>query len=810
MMGDEDFYYSEFELLSQVKETQAVTAWRINYKNGNEPATLWVGKQSVSNQEEKERVRGRMHYFKSLKGDNIIDILVYGFDKEKRPFYITEPFDTKGEITAATTDVSSQREAERRFMQIVKILSSFHKEKVYFGNLTPDSFLLARDGTVKLCTFLSAFKGIDLEDSYNLKYLNCFAPEILNAHEEIEPVQDVYTLGILAYWFFVGKFPYKITTEPSLEYEGSYKKTAQKFAEYHPWLILFLEKSLSFMSAKRFKNCDDALRFIFDYRSKKLLMENMPVDSKDSVAIGGNDSPIIFTHSADVETVNFISTKKIRYIYVSYFFLTLILLILLFLNAKYVDEQKILLIQSDKVLTYSELNKIKSWIRDKKLIEVFRSVEKLSESEDPLVLHFLSELALETKNLNRGNAKYKISEVLGEAIKTRLRSSNLEYTNKLFDFYLTRNTGYLYVKELLILCNKSLPKENLVKNWSKLIEIDAGLATGLFYAKQLDAQIIGEEFIENYEYEEIEEKLFNSYFLKKRFLTDLNYETFNNLSFYAKLFLLDNLSGIFNTVSLSKIDTLKVNDIRVILPYLALTNNPAFKEVRGYAKKESFLPRLSNIYLNILERNTSIESENKIALINAAFGILNRYNLKTIANWINVDSTNALLALLVDKNLDRMKVEVLEIYDVVAARNDGNKVLANFKEWVRKKFWKDRASIVKLIGMVTYEDYFEIEDFANYMIPIKDKLIKAEFLKFLYKSDCKSLVIGGLEAFGDEVSAGDYLVLLRHSNVEVRKYVIPKIDTNNLAAFKIIKDAYNDENDESVKALYDKYINFEQ
>lgn len=808
-MSEDNFYYQDFELLSELSETHSLRAWRINYEKENKPATLWASKFSIDDEDLKKSVRTRLHYFKSLNSDNLLKIHAYGYDKDSRPFYITDPFDTKGILEPATIDPSSQREAERRFMQILKVISRLQKDNIYFGNLNPNSFILTRDGTIQICSYVPNIFPVDLSDIYSSKVSNCFAPELLETYSEANEKHDVYSLGMIAYWLFAAEYPYKISQENILEYSGSYKKNAKNLSLYHPWLLEFLEKTISFNIGNRFENSEEALRFIYDYRNKKLISETLPTEISEEKTKSKVKPPTIYTHGNKKIIALPDSNKfRIRKIHLTYISLLLVIGLLISLDFRRKIEDKIALIQSEKVLTFSELNNIKNLIDKNMFQSVKRSIEELVSSEDPLVVNFLSEIAEKVAVIDDNVQRASLLKKINSGFINRINKENLVNTYEVYSNYLEFSKKFIeskkalpvWYKSFVVISNLELPINERQTAWESLLNSNSKISGALFLANNYDKikfDKVLEEFLNNNLYKLV------------YFNFGISFNSYVNTTNIAKGFLHPEYSKLFSEYLKNNIEKLSKDDIKTILPELAIRSDENFTILNDYSKRKGFFSNINQVFLEIIKNNLNLDRSRKKALLNFAFGKVNIEDVKTVSNWMHIDSSKVLLALLVNKELENNtkegKLSFSDIFDLISARNYGLQPMEDYAKWIRDNYWDKRGEIAPLLCMVTYPNFFKLEDFNSILKSQKDGLLKAKFLKTALKSKVSELVLSSLEVFKEEITLGDLLVLLKHPSTEVRIKVISKISTNDLTALKIVKDSYKKEKNLDVIKAYKKY-----
>jgi len=144
----------------------------------------------------------------ALRHPNIINVLDYGFDAERQPFFTMELLEDARIITTAA---SQQPKAEqvRLLLQLLQALAYLHRRGVIHRDLKPGNVLVTREGQVKVLDF-----GIaqDMSDS-RIRHapagtLIYIAPEIL-LDQPASVQSDLYAFGVIAYEIFTEHLPFE-------------------------------------------------------------------------------------------------------------------------------------------------------------------------------------------------------------------------------------------------------------------------------------------------------------------------------------------------------------------------------------------------------------------------------------------------------------------------------------------------------------------------------------------------------------------------------------------------------------------------
>lgn len=140
----------------------------------------------------------------SLRHPNIISVLDYGFDDERRPYFTMNLLDKPRNIVAAAAGIG---DAERvnLLLQFLQALAYLHRRGIIHRDLKPTNILVTAENQVKVVDFgLAVEHGQANETAGTLSYM---APEVLR-QEGASKLSDLYAAGVIAYEMFAGVHPH--------------------------------------------------------------------------------------------------------------------------------------------------------------------------------------------------------------------------------------------------------------------------------------------------------------------------------------------------------------------------------------------------------------------------------------------------------------------------------------------------------------------------------------------------------------------------------------------------------------------------
>ena len=143
----------------------------------------------------------------SLRHPNITNVLDYGFDEDRAPYFTMEFEESAKTIIAASHDAALAVQIDL-LVQVLRALAYMHRLGVIHRDLKPDNVLVVR-GQVKVLDFgLSVHRSAVERDPRGLSgTLAYMAPETLRGEPASEH-SDLYAVGMIAYEMLLGRYPF--------------------------------------------------------------------------------------------------------------------------------------------------------------------------------------------------------------------------------------------------------------------------------------------------------------------------------------------------------------------------------------------------------------------------------------------------------------------------------------------------------------------------------------------------------------------------------------------------------------------------
>ena len=148
----------------------------------------------------------------SLRHPNIISVLDYGFDEERRPYF------TMDYLMGAKTILDAGQRLDdlgkvRLIQQMLQALAYLHRRGILHRDLKPANVLVTYR-TVRILDFgLATTQKSTMQAAGSIPYI---APEVWEDEPHSEAA-DLYAVGIIAFELFAGSHPFDVNSPRFLE-----------------------------------------------------------------------------------------------------------------------------------------------------------------------------------------------------------------------------------------------------------------------------------------------------------------------------------------------------------------------------------------------------------------------------------------------------------------------------------------------------------------------------------------------------------------------------------------------------------------
>jgi tetratricopeptide (TPR) repeat protein len=143
----------------------------------------------------------------SLHHPHVIQVLDYGFDEDRKPYFTMNLIDQPRTILQAGRGQPLRAKCDL-LIQMLEALAYIHRRGIVHRDLKPDNALVTTDGEVKVLDFglAALYEHLPPADeiSGTLAYM---APEVFRG-EKVSAATDFYAVGVIAHEMLTGYHPY--------------------------------------------------------------------------------------------------------------------------------------------------------------------------------------------------------------------------------------------------------------------------------------------------------------------------------------------------------------------------------------------------------------------------------------------------------------------------------------------------------------------------------------------------------------------------------------------------------------------------
>jgi len=191
------------------RATDRLTGQTIALKQVNVPTKqLAFASQSDDNQDSSALRLALAQEFRvlaTLRHPNIVSVLDYGFTSDNQPFFTMSLLEDSQDIVGFTQSQPIEAKVSL-LIQTLQALQYLHRRGIMHRDLKPANVQVIVDGTVKVLDFGLSVKSNQTNGVVGtLAYM---APEILTTQIATK-TSDIYSVGMLAYEIFLGKYPFE-------------------------------------------------------------------------------------------------------------------------------------------------------------------------------------------------------------------------------------------------------------------------------------------------------------------------------------------------------------------------------------------------------------------------------------------------------------------------------------------------------------------------------------------------------------------------------------------------------------------------
>lgn len=792
-----------FTLEAHLASTRSADLHRAFRKSDGERVGLWILRQPlVSGSTAARRFINRLELL-SQPGSPVRTLESYGVDSAGVAFAVVSV--PRGEPITGGAPLEA-KEAERRFLQCLRIVELLHRAGLVCGDICDSSFWMNDDGAVELLGVLGSFDAEAASTAVlpPLDTLHYVAPE-QRSGGGVEQASDVYSLGVLAYRLYTGAFPGEVST---ILMGGVLDllsiKPLSAYNDSTPfWVEEVVLRCLEPQPVKRFSSAGELIEAIREVKEEGRLSASLPVPSQPSPRrelVAPSVDPLVqqsfgkipveeekVVNKAPVQKGKKRSHRSIRLMIAGLSLLTTAFVV--------VVGDMVLRNRAPKAVTPSELtthreaagsDQLKQAIdvvshKGSSLQEKETYLDQISRSDDPLSHDILVKSA-------RDGASPEERMLAEKAIFQRTRRLGFGKAASQVESWLARYaatgalpSGYEAVLKAL---NVTLPiaARNSV--------MQAAYSQAQEMALKLEAAVA----LDSPNPEQFQLALASS-------VGDaLARKDAANRSALALIYAHPLLAVTFEKDLEVVRDKVSDEELLWVLEILVQRSDVLSKGLLQYLVDKRELSPIREQYLVYLLGRTDIPVDIASALVRLAANQISVADLRVIGGWFDMTAPRVLLAVLVQAEDAEL---VREAFDLLAGRPVESEPSDTLLRWIKSNKWAQRAEYARAVGVFALLDKVQPVEFERATRAVE--LISAEpsLVQAIMDSNSPTAIRVVAERHADKMGLGLLLQLLRHEDKGVRIIGVRHLKGyNDLGALKFIIDNYEREKDPEVRKVY--------
>ncbi len=777
--GFEEYFSIENHLLS----TRTADAYKVIELSKNLPASLWTLRQPLGKGTPGvKRFLNRMHKIQSLD-PKVSEMVSFGVDANGIAFAVFPSFSPVRIIDGVT----ESHEAERRFVSSVRLIESLHKAEVVCGDIGPSSFVVARDGDVRLVGVLGSFDG-EVEGTSMVPPADTLAYLSPEQRTGCAPdkISDVFALGVLCYYLFTRQLPYANVVGPVLPPVESVRPPSTLVPAVPSWIDRLLPMLLEPDASKRIKSASDILDFITVLREESAKNDRSQLvrANRSSGALARQAASSVAKRVEAEPPVQAIARNLggKKYFLVAGVVAAIVAGAALIPHKDASDDNPILKVHA-QVANSIELKAAILELAKKQpaATEISKSLQTVVASDDPIAHDVLVELAKTTDS----QAIRKMAE---KAVIDRARRLGLVKAAEQARTWLSAISAGEALPQtydpLLGALNTTLPVDGRSERIRRAYAIDPKLGLRFAAALALDARNPGD-------YAALLSPLIGD---------ALGISDTRALSPLALIMLHPDLSSVFGDVVIQRKQELRDSDLNPLLEQLVQRNDSHARAIAAIMSDRKILTSTRAEFLNLMRAKSDAPNEVTRALARAAMGTVGLDDVGVFGRWFDISVERVLFLLCADLPPGPV---ALSAFDVLAGRSLSVEPSASLVEWIRGNYWDERANFVKAVGIMALLDIVS-EAQIKEAFETFDKYTKdSRLLDILVDTGNPVVVSLAVGKYGQMISLSRLLSLLSDPAKDVRLSAIDSLKGfNDVGALKIILDTYQQEKDPQVREAY--------
>jgi hypothetical protein len=796
-----------FAIEAHLTSTRAADAYKAVDTRSNSAVILWKQRHPIAPDSElAQQFCARLEALREIDPP-VVQLLSFGVDAEGIAYCMLPPLDA---LPIAARVPLEAPEAERRVMACLRIMDALHKKSIVCGDICASSFFQQRDGEV---LFIGVMGSFDREATSTsaippLDTLHFVAPE-QRSGVGLDLASDVYSLGVLIYFFFSGTYPHG--RQPLV---GATAAAIKPLTQINPripaWLDQIVLNCLADSSAQRYANASELLKAFVAGRSALSQPAKPPLLVERAMTVhAGSQLTLSKTFPGQGALTNQATSRAAapaklrssmsRPMVVGSLGIVFLIVVYAALSMGSSPSGDGTSPEGERVVSHlgaagnEGLREVIEQVGDQAatLEKKREQMQKLSASDDPLAHALLVQTAVDTSDSSLRSAAE-------EAILSRARRHGLvRVADQARQWFRLQGPAQDAEGKRVV----ATGYETFLKALDVTVPFDvrAGFLRELYPSNQrIILRIVAAFALDTQQYQEYQALL-------APLVGDASaLEDATKRSTLALILYQPELNLAFGDDAIQQLSHLPDQDVLWLLTVFAERNDVNVRALAQQALERSLLSPLRAWFASVIKEREHLSPDIVLSLVRASAGKVGKDDIGSLSAWYDETSERALLAICADTYPEDL---LLEAFDVLAGKSLSLEPAKALIAWIRKQRWDDRQLFVRAVGVFGSLSVVGEEQAVEVLANLKQELSNTPIVRILINTQQTELVRLLAQRQSDILGLGTLLMLLSYPDIETKKAALFALrDTKELGALQIVLEAYKREKDPELRELYKQYF----
>ncbi|RMG43719.1 MAG: hypothetical protein D6719_03275 [Candidatus Dadabacteria bacterium] len=787
-----------YQIESKILSTRSADAYKAVEAHSAEAVCIWMLRHPLV--EGSDGVNRFLNRIKSIStlGAEVTRILNFGVDRNGIAFVVLPALDGYPVVSGNL----ESREAERRWIACIRIISLLHRNDLISGDLCGNSFWVDRQGQVGLIGIMGSYDAeaaatAMMPPADTLPYI---APE-LRSGAAVGFQSDVFSLGVLGYYLFTGSYPYGDGPRSMVgPMDLSNVKPISAFGKVsHEWIEQVLWKCINPVPEERFQSATELFEALTEARQQAVAADSVPVPVSKTKTGQKSESPAlqqgpeVGKKSVGSSSGGGLSNTRAARVIIA--IVIVAVGVIAFFLPQFSGRRVVKTATRSTVQQHDDLKVHKRFEtasdslraaidtlsnESASLKEKSISLQKIVNSDDPIAHDILVKSA-------RDASSPEERELVERAIIERARRLGLLRSAEQVRKWLRTvrgneiPAGYESVLKTL---DTTIPLEGRSRALVEAYVTYPRMVLKLAVALAIDTNQLSK----------------NPKVLVQLIGDALELPDADQHSALALVLAHPELAVVFGEDVIQLRDKIPDSDILWLLKILTERDDINVRAISSVAVERGILSKLRTHFLEIVRDRDDLPADVRRSLILAAAGALKVEDVAAFGRWYDTSVEKILLALCADDLDPRVRQEV---FDILAGKSLVTEPSASLVSWVRDNYWDQRAQFAQAIGVLGSLEYVSKKEISQAFDSIDQFAKDSELIEMLIDSNQPVIIDEIVKRYSDMLGLGSLLPLLENRDKQVRMIAIRALKKfNDIGALRLIIDFYEREKDPEVKQLY--------